>query len=59
MNLDALLTAFLMSVITGLISSVATVAVLKNDVSWIKKELTDTNSRITNHERHFHPVSVR
>lgn len=58
MNPENFLTAFLMSVVTGLVSTVATVAVLKNDISWVKKSLSDLDQKIIHHEDKFHPVKI-
>lgn len=58
MSPENFITAFLMSVVTGFVSTVATVAVLKNDLYWVKKSLREFDLRITHHEDRYHPVKV-
>lgn len=55
---ESFLTAFLMSVVTGFVSTVATVSVLKNDITWVKKSLNEIDQRVTHHEDRYHPVKI-
>jgi hypothetical protein len=50
----SLIVSIATSVLTGVITAVSVVAILKNDISWMKELVSEHKSH---HEKHFHAIS--